>query len=215
MKKSLIALAVAATLVAPVAMADTSNVTVYGAANVSLDLAKSGNSGNDVGTNHVASNSSLIGFKGSEDLGGGLSAIFQVESGIDVDAGGNSLATRETFAGLKGDSWGAVKLGKLDTPYKNSTRGLDLFGDGIADNRSLMGDSVGSPFDRVANALAYVSPSMSGISLAYAHVFGAETASATTDVKGKADSFAVMYDMAPFYATVANQKTTYGTAGTG
>ena len=215
MKKSLIALAVAGTLVASAAMADTSNVTVYGQANVSLDMVKSGGVANatpgtgSVGSNHVASNSSRLGFKGSEDLGNGLSAIFQVESAIVIDGGTSTLAGRETFAGLKGDSWGAVKLGRLDTPYKISTRGLDLFADGIADNRSIMG---GGNDARTTDTIAYVSPSMSGFSAAYARAMGAEGATATNQTKGKASSIAVMYDVAPFYATIANQKVTYGTA---
>ena len=226
MKKSLIALAVAGTLVASAAMADTSNVTVYGQANVSLDMVKSGGVANatpgtgSVGSNHVASNSSRLGFKGSEDLGNGLSAIFQVESEINIDGTGTTdsngdtssgtlLATRETFAGVKGDSWGAVKLGRLDTPYKISTRGLDLFADGIADNRSIMG---GGNDARTTDTIAYVSPSMSGFSAAYARAMGAEGATATNQTKGKASSIAVMYDVAPFYATIANQKVTYGTA---
>src|SRR3989339_695256 len=104
MKKKLIPLAVASTLVtaamasAP-AFADTSNVAIYGVANVSFDLTDNG----VVSTNKVSSNQSRFGLKGSEDLGDGLSAVWQIEQLITIDSSsgaGNTLATRNTFAGL-------------------------------------------------------------------------------------------------------------------
>lgn len=221
MKKSLIALAVAGTMVAPAAMADTSNVNVYGEANVSIDMVKSGETaltGGSVSANQVTSNESHIGFKGSEDLGGGVSAIFQIETEINYDSGPtdneddgedtvDGIGDRNTFAGLKSDAAGSLTLGRRDTPYKMATRGLDLFADGIADNRSLMVDG-GRPND----SINYMSPTMGGFSVAAAYALGAEQASASTDTKGKAISVAAMYDMAPFYATIAHQKITYGTA---
>ena len=221
MKKSLIALAVAGTLVAPVAMADTSNVEVYGQMNMSLDMVKSGETaanGGSVSANQVVSNESRIGFKGSEDLSGGMSAIFEVEGDVWADSGIGLLATRTAFAGLKSDMAGSVTLGTQYSPYRQSTRKLDLFADGIADNRSLMGggDNTALPLSNLdatyTNSINYMSPSWAGVSVAAAYRMGAEQAAATTDTKGKTISLAVMYDMAPFYATIAQQKTTYGSA---
>jgi len=54
--------------------------------------------------------------RGTESLGGGLSAIFQIESSIVADNSGGTLAGRETFAGLQG-GWGTVKLGYFLSPY--------------------------------------------------------------------------------------------------
>ena len=213
MKKSLIALAVVGTLVAPVAMADTSNVNVYGQVNLSLDMVKSGETGGSVSANQVSSNESRLGFKGSEDLGGGVSAIFQIESDIAADgtAGGSVLASRNTFGGLKSDVAGSLTLGKQDTPYKISTRNLDLFGGTIADNRSLMGDS-GALDLRATDSINYMSPSMGGFSIAAAYAMGAEGATTTAQSKGKLLSIAGMYDMGPFYATIAQEKVTRGSA---
>jgi predicted porin len=64
----------------------------------------------------VSSNSSRLGVRGSEALGGGLSAIFQIESSINGDSGGGTLAGRDTFVGLQG-SWGTVKIGNFLAPY--------------------------------------------------------------------------------------------------
>ena len=66
----------------------------------------------------VSSNSSRLGVRGTESLGGGLNAIFQVESNISWDSGNSSssgLASRETFVGLQG-SWGRVTFGKFLMP---------------------------------------------------------------------------------------------------
>jgi predicted porin len=69
-------------------------------------------------TNRVSSNSSRFGMRGTESLGGGLNAVFQIESNVSGDAGnssGSGLASRETFVGLQG-SWGRVTLGKFLMP---------------------------------------------------------------------------------------------------
>ncbi|HVS56375.1 MAG TPA: porin, partial [Casimicrobiaceae bacterium] len=66
----------------------------------------------------VSSNSSRFGMRGTESLGGGLNAIFQVESNVSWDSGNSSssgIASRETFAGLQG-SWGKVTMGKFLAP---------------------------------------------------------------------------------------------------
>ena len=64
----------------------------------------------------VSSNSSRLGVRGTESLGGGLNAIFQIESSVSADAGGGTLAARETFVGLQG-AWGTVKMGNFLAPY--------------------------------------------------------------------------------------------------
>lgn len=140
MKKSLTALAVASAFVAPAAMADTSNVSIYGI----VDLAVGSTNNGAVSASQVSSQVSKLGFKGSEGLGDGLSAIWQIEQQIDVDnssaAGAkNTLATRNSFVGLKSERMGTVLLGRHDTPYKIATRKLDVFVDQLATNYSLMG----------------------------------------------------------------------------
>jgi predicted porin len=86
MKKSLIALAIAAA--APVAFAATSNVDVYGAARVSVQKATGGKT-------TMVDQTSRIGMKGSEDLGGGLSAIYGIEWGVNFNSN-NAEATAAT-----------------------------------------------------------------------------------------------------------------------
>jgi predicted porin len=86
----------------------------------------------------VSSNSSNIGFRGSEDLGGGLKAIFQIESAINIDTGSGNLGGRNSNVGLS-SNWGTVFYGNWDTPYKFIhqkadpffSTGAESFGSGI------------------------------------------------------------------------------------
>ncbi|MHB9118285.1 MAG: porin [Burkholderiales bacterium] len=222
MKKSLIALAVTGAFVAPAAMADSGNVVIYGKIHASYDITDNGNGGatgvNGTRTNKISDNQSRIGFKGSEDLGNGLSAIWQVENKINVDGVAGAWNSRNTFLGLSGKSWGTVLLGKLDTPYKSSTRDLDNFGDTLADNRSIMGggDKAQANFDgRPNNVLAYVSPKFNGFDAAIAYVAGAETATTSGQKKGNAWSLDGKYENGPLFAALAYERHNLGDAGTG
>src|SRR5574340_529554 len=154
MKKSLIALAVAGAFAAP-AVAATENVE-----SIPGDP-------NPRGTSDLqfSSNASRIGFKGAEDLGGGLSAIWQIESGVSVDEGSGSWASRNTFLGLKG-GFGTVLAGNHDTPLKPVGRAVDLFGDTMADSRNVLG---GGSDMRAKNTVAYITPSFSGLTIAAAY----------------------------------------------
>ena len=129
MNKKLVALAVAGAFALPLAAeAQTANVTLYGRANIDMEFVNGAtcNSAptctNSNVTNptvfRISSNTSRFGMRGTESLGGGLSAIFQLESNVNWDSGNscsNTIAGRETFAGLQG-SWGKVTMGKFLMP---------------------------------------------------------------------------------------------------
>jgi predicted porin len=223
MQKKLIALAVVAAFSAP-AFADNANFNLYGAANLSFDHIDSGTATNGTSgtsSNRIASNTSKFGFKGSDDLGDGLNAVYQVEQVLYMDGGsGNTatLATRNTYGGLAG-GFGTVLLGRHDTPYKIATRNLDLFGDGIADNRSLMGatGSAYAAFDgRQPDVLAYISPAMGGFTGAIGYVNLNQALNVAENVstspKATALSVAGMYNEGPFFASVAYETHNLDTA---
>ena len=173
MKKSLIALAVAGTFAAP-AFAASSNVDIYGVLNVGINLVDDNNDTNGDDNVQVTSYASRLGFKGSEDLGGGLSAIWQIESGFNADETSGTIGSRNTFVGLKG-GFGTVVAGKHDTPMKALGRKVDNFGDTMADSRNILGamdDSNGSnDWDlRTPNTIGYISPNFSGLTVFGAYV---------------------------------------------
>jgi len=155
--KKILAVAIATAFAAP-AFAATSNVDIYGRINMAVTWYNDQPSDiNDLG---IGSYASRIGFKGSEDLGGGLKGIWQIESGVNLDEQNGTLASRNSFLGLAG-GWGTVLVGNHDTPLKLVGRKVDLFGDTIGDSRNVMG---GGSDTRAKNVAAYLTPNMGGFS---------------------------------------------------
>ena len=66
----------------------------------------------------MSSSNSRLGVRGHEKLGGGLRAIWQLETLFAVDNPSSTFASRDSWVGLKHDKWGVVKLGRFDTPFK-------------------------------------------------------------------------------------------------
>src|SRR5690554_5871062 len=165
MKKKLIAIAVGAAAVMPaLAMAD---VSIYGRAHVSVDFL---DDGADYSETNLSSNSSRIGFKGDHEINPSLKAFFQIEQEVLFGTeGDSSFNTRDTFVGLKGNDWGALQIGRFDSPFKVARGPANLFGDQVGDMRNLtrVGDA---RFDeRYDNTLQYTTPDLNGfrIKLAY------------------------------------------------
>jgi len=167
-----------------VSAADT---TLYGKAHVSINSEDNGSSGDNY---MVRSNASRLGVKGSEDLGDGLKAIFGYEMGYDITDGGANgpISARNAYVGLAGD-WGTFLAGRHDTPAKIAfyAAGTDFVGDSIIDMNNVAGSTkVGSltlsTFTefRLDNAIAYVSPSFSGFTVAAAIVPGEQSGNVTT-----------------------------------
>ena len=217
MQKKLIALAIAGLGLTASAAFAQSNVTIYGLMDASVDVTKNGDSSGAEGirTTKISSNASRIGFKGSEDLGDGLKAVFQIESGIsaDNDATG-AWNNRNTYVGLAG-GWGSVKLGNIDTPYKTSTRGFDLFADHLADNRNLMGRGAVAFDQRASSTVRFDSADYNGFSFAAAHVAGAENATTSGQKKGNAWSLSGTYTNGPWTGTLAHERHNIGDPFTG
>jgi predicted porin len=180
MQKKLIALAVA-TLASGAAFAQ-SNVQIYG----SVDMGFSHRGDNIVSgvDNKNAIDSGIsagnrLGFKGVEDLGNGLKALFTLEAGFGVDTGesaqGGRLFGRQAFVGLTGD-FGTAIAGRLYTPHYTMLSTIDPFAGGtVGQYRNTMGigllvdgENVFDP-TRVDNAVAYVSPSFSGFNVTAAY----------------------------------------------
>jgi predicted porin len=192
MNKKLIAVAIAAAVAAPAAFAG--DTTMYGKAHVSINNVDS--AAGDAWT--VTSNSSRLGVKGAEDLGNGLKAIFQYETTVNITdggaAGGTFGSARNAFLGLAGD-FGTFVVGRHDTPAKVAfyAAGNERLGDSIIDLNSHFG------FDelRTDNAIAYISPSFSGFTVAAAIVPGEGT---TTVASGVADGLADAFSLGAMYS---------------
>lgn len=207
------------------AAAETGNLGIYGVANVSFELVSNGTgaAGTPVGARNVgkvSSNASRLGLKGSEGIGEGCTALWQIESLIAMDNAGGSLATRNSYAGLSSNRLGRLLLGRYDTPYNSTARRLDPFIDTIADSQPLMGGTTGISAalgfaGRQTDTLLYTSPLLNGLTGNAAYIAGAETATASNQIKGSGWSFSGIYDVAPHYAALAYEQHKLGSVGAG
>ncbi len=192
MQKKLIALAVAG-LASTAAFAQT-NVTIYGIIDYGYSYRFDGRSVNAAlpgtpGTDTPNSNSRLdsgqesgnrLGFKGTEDLGNGMKAVFLAEMGFNADTGsaaqGGLTFGRQIYAGLSG-KFGTVVGGRLYTPYYTQMLKYDPFANGTMGAYSNVwtpvsagittgaaGGGLMNPI-RVDNAVAYISPSFGGFTV--------------------------------------------------
>src|SRR5574343_2085912 len=203
MQKKIIALAIAG--LASTAAFAQSNVTIYGR----MDLGGVYRDGNSGGVNGVegkyeiasgVGSGSRIGFKGVEDLGNGLKAVFQSEFGIAIDqVSGSSSASwtnRTSYVGLTG-GFGTVVAGRLDGVRYGVFNTFDPFAGGTIGNFTQMTIQV----DRADNAIAYISPNFSGFGLVLA--YSSNTAGAENKANnGDAQLHTIMgtYDNGPISA---------------
>lgn len=153
MKKTLIALAVLGAFTTS-ANAQT-NVTVYGIVDLGIRHEDNGApAGSVTRMDSGILNGSRLGFKGSEDLGGGLSANFQLENGFNADDGtlgnGGRLFGRQSWVGLSG-GFGSVKLGRQVTPVWANSGVFDPFGDSQAGDSARLFNYSGSRTDNVVS----------------------------------------------------------------
>jgi predicted porin len=185
-------------------MAASADVTVYGKLHysvTSLDLdanagvpADTDGAEQAVDGTHVMSHDSFFGIKGSEDLGNGLSAVFQMEFDISGDDLGGVNNQHNTYVALAG-SWGVAGIGQVDTPLNSSTASLELFDQQMGDNDQLYFDNL-----RVEDAVFYMSPNMNG----FQFVAGLVMPSSSADSDGvEAVSLSGVYQNGPWYASLA------------
>jgi predicted porin len=230
LKRKAIVLAVAGVMGAPIA-ALAQNVQVYGKLYPQVGMMKTSgaSSAADVSSaidagevvvgdlkrrvNLDASNS-RIGFRGSEDLGGGLKAIFQIESTVPVDAfdPARGFATRDSFVGLSG-GFGTIKLGTMDTVYKQLGDPIGILG--ISSGNFVADSAVLSqgPFDNInfhvreRNSFIYESPSLGGVTalVGYSIPNNQERVRPGDNLKRSVQSFGVKYEQGPLYVAAAHE----------
>lgn len=193
MKKSLIALAVLAASGAAMAQ---SSVTLYGVADAGVTYLNGADNWSGVTSGNNLT--SRLGFRGVEDLGGGLKANFVLEGGFNLDNGDGASGyagakagegfqfKRRSTVGLSG-GFGEVRMGRELTAAFNATARYDVFGSvGIGQSRLWADGGVVDASanatavttnQRISNALTYVSPDFSGFKFGLNYGFGETTAS--------------------------------------
>ncbi len=184
MQKKIIALAIAG-LASTAAFAQT-NVTIYGSVDAGYTYrwdaehttGGSPNSMSSIDTGNSAGN--RLGFKGVEDLGNGLKAVFLLEQGFNFDNGAQGqsgkMFGRQAYVGLTG-GFGTAIAGRLYTPHFSLMSAVDPFAAGtVGQYRNVWGatGANGATVNlldpvRVDNAVAYVSPNFGGFDVTVAY----------------------------------------------
>lgn len=163
----------------------------------------------------MAAGNSRLGFRGTEDLGGGLKARFQLEGVASVDDGRGSLGgafafQRNTFVELAG-GFGSLKLGNHDTIFKEYGDTLGILGLSSGTflsssdvlRKTGFGTSSASSFHlRRPNSIVYETPEIRGFQFGWQY--------STDEVAGgprkpRLQSFGVRYDEGPFYVALAHE----------
>lgn len=174
MKKRGLVVAVTTAMLLSASFAASAAVEIYGKARASLDFISNDDptAGNEDSTVSLSSNTSRIGFKGDEDLGNGLSVLWQLETQVDLDTGSVFQSARNTFIGLSG-GFGTVLAGRYETPYRVVTTRMDPFGDTKGDYNAIIGNIAGTRYfdNRTPNIVSYSTPNMAGLALHAAYAF--------------------------------------------
>jgi predicted porin len=199
MKKSLLALAVLGGF-AGVASAQSS-VTLYGTIDLNARYIKNDGSSKRVSLSQDGINSSQLGFRGVEDLGGGLKASFILLSGINADTGSSNSQfwNRRATVSLSG-GFGEVRLGRDYTPTFWNTTVFDAFGtNGLGDSSGVK-QMQAPTYVRANNAIGYFLPS--NIGGVYGQVMAAagEAAAQGRYVGGRVGFAAGPFDVAVAYS---------------
>ncbi len=175
MKKSLIALACASAFAGS---ANAQSLTTYGIVDMGFVSENGGAVGSQEKISSGAQSGTRLGFKGTEDLGNNMKALFVLETGIAADKGGfnqNNGFARQSFVGLQSDA-GTLTLGRQYTPFFLALNAVaDPFASGLAGNAQNLIPSSGIRMD---NAVKYASPTFSGLSAEVAYGFGESLAGA-------------------------------------
>lgn len=213
MNKKLMTLAVAGAFAAPAAA--LAQVQIYGRANLGFDRyeatgATAGSAADYKARNRVFDSGSRLGFRGTEDLGGGLRALFVIETGVNIDTGtGNgqngtanasangALASRDSYVGLEG-GWGRVSFGRQSVFWTNGT--IAQSGANYV-NIDVPMATVGGGFGRVAgigtrinNTVMYTAPTIKGFGGYASYSPNSEAAGAGANTNAVVEGLRVTYE---------------------
>lgn len=223
MKKSLLALAVLATLAGSAAA--QSSISMYGVLDAGINYQTSpitSGAGNQLTLGSGMSTPSRIGFSGSEDFGTSMRVLFQIEAGLQLNNGqsqeSGTLFDRASWVGLGGD-FGTVTIGRQFTPMYNALYSIDPFELGMAGNAGnlmhlgganatngvliggnnpLLLNGGGSMLQN--NSMHYLSHDYDGFSFEYNHGFGQQPGDRSN---GAENGFSLYFDRGPVHLLAA------------
>jgi predicted porin len=197
MNKNILAIALLSTL--PLAAHAQTSVQIYGIADASIGIADTDSAGEDSRTvvTSGTQSTSRVGFRGTEDLGNGLKALFNIEAGVALDSGaGDSNGTfqRRAVVGLQG-AFGTVTVGREYSPIAAVAQAGDPLGHGFYGS-TLTGFGANRLSRRLSNSVNYKSNATSGFTALATYSAGERQ---TDDPSGDLFGAALEYRNGPLY----------------
>jgi predicted porin len=186
--------------------------SVFGRINVAVERVQpSGASSAQM--NRLSNYRSILGFRGAEDLGDGLKAIWQIAGSVSLDTGAADLASRDSRVGFAG-SWGSLFGGAWTLPYTSSTSSFDPFYPTTAGYMALLGNGSAALADNLSNTTSfdrrqknvvqYWTPEVAGFSARFAYAFNEEF-DVATGAKPWLWSSSASYESRPWTMTIAHE----------
>ena len=204
MKKTLVAVAAMAAVTGAMAQA-----TIYGLIDQAYrsDKTTTGTTAatKKTGIDSVLNGGSQFGFKGSEDLGGGLTASFVMELGYETSDAIGGMNNRQSFVGLAG-GFGSVNIGRQYSNIFLAACGNDVSSCAamVGVNYLVAADSIDDV--RRANAINYNLPSIvPGVTIQVGKSYGEATTSPTSTNAGNGSSYTLGYSAGAIAATLASE----------
>jgi predicted porin len=187
------------------AQSQAQGVNVYGRMVMSVNQVETGTTNK---VNELRDNASRLGFRGTEDLGGGMSAMYGLEMGISADSGVfTSPVFRNSYVGLRG-GWGTMAMGRLDSanptgsPIYSQITSLSHFAPNDA-GATASSTSMQNARNRTSDSIGYASPKM-GDFIFRARTYLRGTAAAEDSAKGS--DFGLDYQSGVIKAAVGYSK---------
>lgn len=211
-KQNAVGLAVCLALTTGTAQAQM-GIQVYGRLNASVERMQASAVAGGGGTtlSRLTNNRSVLGFRGSEEIAGGLHALYQIEGTVSLDTGAGGIAQRDTRLGLDG-RLGTLFAGHWSTAYQGATSSLDPFYVTTAAYSSIIGNGSAASTDhdddtvsfdrRQANSVHYWTPSWRGVQLRLTHGL---SESRNKGPKPSLSSAAGILEHGPWYLTLAHE----------
>ncbi|OAJ51631.1 porin [Paraburkholderia ginsengiterrae] len=194
-----------------------SSVTLYGVADVFIQYLNNGGK-SSVFERSGGSTGSMVGLKGTEDLGGGLKGVFDLESGFTINNGGlfadsSTLFYRQAWVGLKQDKYGTLTFGRQYQPSFWAVYPTDPFrGNEVLSPLSAIilaaatdHNTLATQFvpGRISNTLMYQSPDVAGAKLYAMYGFAATATQPIPSTSGNMMDIALTWQGAGLYAAMA------------
>jgi predicted porin len=191
---------------APQAWAQSAQV--YGQVRLTVNSIKAGSASD---TKELRDNASRLGFRGTEDLGGGLVAAFGLEMGVEADSGASTVpAFRNSYVSL-GGPFGTLALGRLDSanptgsPLYSQVTAITSFAPNDA-GATAIGTSILNARNRTSNSIGYASPVWGGFSARARYYLRGTPAAPDTENGAKSLDLGLNYAAGPVRAGLGYAK---------